>query len=37
VFVDHVELAEDPHILDPADVEADRDLWTDRWVEIVLR
>jgi thiamine transport system substrate-binding protein len=37
VFVDHVELTEDPHILDPAEVETDRDLWTDRWVEIVLR
>lgn len=36
-FVDYVELAEDPHIVDPADVEANRDIWTDRWVEIVLR
>ena len=36
-FVDHVELADDPHILDPAEVEANRDRWTDRWVEIVLR
>ena len=36
-FVDHVELADDPHILDPVEVEANRDRWTDRWVEIVLR
>ena len=36
-FVDHVEPARDPYILDPAEVEANRDRWTDRWVEIVLR
>lgn len=36
-FVDHVELADDPHIIDPAEVELNRDRWTDRWVEIVLR
>ncbi len=36
-FVAHAEIAEDPFILDPAEVEAQRDAWTDRWVEIVLR
>ena len=37
VFVEHAEIAEDPLILDPAEVEAQRNAWTDRWVEIVLR
>ena len=37
VFVEHAEIAEDPFILDPAEVEAQRNAWTDRWVEIVLR
>ena len=36
-FVEHAQIAEDPFILDPAEVEAGRDAWTDRWVEIVLR
>ncbi len=36
-FVDHVPPVADPHILDPAEVEANRDRWTERWVEIVLR
>ena len=36
-FVEHAEIAEDPFILDPAEVEAQRNAWTDRWVEIVLR
>jgi len=36
-FVAHAEIAEDPFILDPAEVEAQRDAWTERWVEIVLR
>ena len=36
-FVAHAEIADDPFILDPAEVEAQRDAWTDRWVEIVLR
>jgi len=37
VFVDFVELAEDPHSLGPAEIEAHRNEWTDRWTEIVLR
>ena len=36
-FVEHAQIAEDPFILDPAEVEARRNAWTDRWVEIVLR
>ena len=36
-FVAHAQLAEDPFMLDPAEVEARRNAWTDRWVEIVLR
>ncbi len=36
-FVAHAQIAEDPFILDPAEVEAQRNAWTDRWVETVLR
>ncbi len=36
-FVVHAEIAADPFMLDPAEIEAQRDAWTDRWVEIVLR
>ncbi|MCE2511304.1 MAG: thiamine ABC transporter substrate-binding protein [Acidimicrobiia bacterium] len=36
-FVEHAEMADDPFILEPAQVEAQRNAWTDRWVEIVLR
>ncbi len=36
-FVEHAEIADDPFILEPAQVEAQRNAWTDRWVEIVLR
>ena len=36
-FVEHAQIAEDPFMLDPAEVEAQRNAWTDRWVEIVLR
>ena len=36
-FVDFVELADDPHVLDPADIGAHRNDWTERWTEIVLR
>ena len=36
VFVEHSQIAEDPLFIDPADIEAHRDEWTDRWVEIVL-
>lgn len=35
-FVDHAQIASDPLFVDPADIEAHRDEWTDRWVEIVL-
>lgn len=35
-FVDHAQIADDPLFIDPADIEAHRDEWTDRWVEIVL-
>ena len=37
VFVEHAEIADDPFMVDPAEVEAQRNTWTDRWVEIVLR
>ncbi len=36
VFVDHAQTAEEPLFIDPAEIEAHRDEWTDRWVEIVL-
>ena len=36
-FVDHVVLPEDPHTLAPADIGANRNAWTERWTEIVLR
>ena len=36
-FVDHAQIVEDPLFVDPAEIEAHRDEWTDRWVEIVLR
>ena len=36
-FIEHSSPAEHPYMLDPAEVEANRNAWTDRWVEIVLR
>ena len=36
-FAEHARIADDPLMVDPAEVEAQRDAWTDRWVEIVLR
>lgn len=36
-FVDFVELAENPHVLDPAMIEANRNDWTERWTSLVLR
>ena len=36
IWATHAQVADDPLILDPAEVEANRDEWTDRWVEIVL-
>ena len=35
-FVEHTEVPTDPQIIDPAEIEANRDAWVDRWVEIVL-
>ena len=35
-FVEHAEVPPDPLVLDPAEIEANRDAWTERWVEIVL-
>ena len=35
-FVEHAEVPSDPLMLDPAEIEANRDAWTERWVEIVL-
>ena len=32
----HAQIAEDPLIVSPAEIEANRDEWTQRWVEIVL-
>ncbi len=37
VFVDNSAVPEDPLILSSAEIEANRDAWTQRWVEIVLR
>ncbi len=36
-FVAHAQIADDPFMVDPAEIEAQRNDWTDRWVEIVLR
>lgn len=35
VFVEHGVDITDPYTLDPADIEANRAQWTDRWAEIV--
>jgi len=35
-FVDFGQLADDPALLSPAEIEANRAEWTERWVEIVL-
>ncbi len=35
-FVEHAEVPPEPLVLDPAEIEANRDAWTERWVEIVL-
>ena len=35
-FVEHAEVPPNPLVLDPAEIEANRDAWTERWVEIVL-
>jgi len=36
-FVNFARLAEDPYQLPPADIEAHRNEWTERWTQIVLR
>lgn len=35
-FVEFTEIADDPQIIEPAVIEANRDAWVERWVEIVL-
>ena len=37
VFAEHAAVPPHPLELDPAEIEANRDAWTERWVEIVLR
>jgi len=36
-FIDFVELADDPYLLDPAVIEANRNDWTEQWTSLVLR
>jgi thiamine transport system substrate-binding protein len=35
-FVEHTVIPEDPHALDPDDIEANRQRWIEEWVTIVL-
>jgi len=35
-FVEFGQLADDPITMTPADIEANRAAWTERWVELVL-
>jgi len=37
VFVDHVDTPVAPHHLDPATIGANRNMWTERWTDLVLR
>jgi thiamine transport system substrate-binding protein len=37
VFVEHSAEPEEPLLVDPAEIEANRSEWTERWAEIVLR
>lgn len=37
VFIDHAAVPDNPLSLSPAEIGANRDSWTQRWVEIVLR
>jgi thiamine transport system substrate-binding protein len=37
IFTEYAELAAEPIQLEPGEVEARRDEWTERWVELVLR
>ena len=36
-FVEHAQIADNPLSLDPAVIEENRNAWTERWVELVLR
>jgi len=36
VFVEHARIADDPLVIAPEEIEANRDAWTERWNEIVL-
>ncbi len=36
-FLEHVAQVDDPLTIDPAEIEANRSDWTERWAEIVLR
>ncbi len=36
-FVEFAEIAENPLTIDPETIEANRNAWTERWVELVLR
>lgn len=36
-FTDHRTVIDEPYTLTPAEIEAGRDAWTERWTEIVLR
>ena len=35
-FVEYTEIPAEPQLIAPADIEANRDAWVERWVEIVL-
>ena len=37
LFADHAAVVDQPLMLDPAEIEANRNEWTERWAEIVLR
>ena len=37
LYAEHAAVVEDPLVLDPSDIEANRSEWTERWAEIVLR
>lgn len=36
-FIDHTIIPDSPHILDPADIAANREEWLDEWTSTVLR
>ena len=37
VFIDHVDTPVAPHLLDPITIGANRNMWTERWTDLVLR